>query len=174
MNYVSAAEIAPLMPWPSTACVVDARGIDPPPKDSPLFAWLQTASAPRVILLDRATGQQWIEVSESFDTRVITLAPHNAAFTADISMDLPVDANADAVTAIANGASLIELALPEVAKRRFDEARLVRRHNGDDAEDDTELPETENSDDATPPAPTDPLLVRATQILLGLQVLGSP
>lgn len=170
--YARSADIADL---PADAdAVIDLR-YALAPEEAP--AWLNTASSrAQVVLLAGATASTWGADLESRPARMLLMSPADQADGADLQVSVSAAANEAAVAAINDGYDVSLLALPVVAKRRFDESALVRHHNGDDAESTEPAPTEDTTVEVAEPetpaaAPTDPMLERAVQVLQGLAAL---
>lgn len=169
-------DIAPTPPPAAQGIVYDLRAVT---WDEHYRSSVDQISAPgrplAVVLLcaDQETG--WLNALAQRSHRVITLAPIGANFSPDVAVPVTAAEVSSALAAIRDGADLAELASPEIAKRRFDEAALVRRHNGAPP---TPPPADEIADDHEPTPPSaanitpDLMLQRAGQILQGLKALG--
>ncbi|WP_221032985.1 hypothetical protein [Actomonas aquatica] len=163
---------------PDTAAVLDLR-LTPAPASAPAWA-TTTDQAPKVVLLAGPASTAWANLLTDRAPRVLLLGPTTeptSAFDLHVAV-LPDEISASIAAIETDGADLTALALPTVAKRRFDEAALLRHHNGDDEDEAEDSPaetaeeaETETTTDGSA-TPTDPMLERAAQVLLGLQALG--
>jgi hypothetical protein len=162
--------------------VYDLRELDPPPELPALAAHLSQPSAPlSVVLLNANTDPTVIDAFTNRSHRVIVLSPIGSRTAPDVLVPVTAEEIATALDAIRSGADLASLASPEIAKSRFDEASLVRRHNGTeepvptrsaDSAPSTVQADDETAGDETSPTPPDLMLQRAVQILQGLRALG--
>ena len=162
--------------------VYDFRTTPPEPEGIARASQLTSDSAPlSVVLLGTDITPETAAAFAARSHRVILLAPIGSDANPDVAVPVtPAEVSA-AVEAIRSGADLANQASPEIAKRRFDEATLVRRHHGTaDPERTPPTPaapspvvaETEDPEATVSPPHPDLMLQRAVQILQGLHALG--
>ncbi len=123
------------------------------------------------VLLRSDSDQGWFDALAQRSHRVILLAPIGTTPAPDVAIPVTATEVATALAAITSGMDLYTLATPAITKRRFDEAELVRRHQGDHAA----PPDATDEGSSAVPADTPPpdlMLQRAVQILQGLSALG--
>jgi hypothetical protein len=164
----------PASPPPALAAVLDLRQSDLGEKLP--SAWLQPGPL-RVFLLDAAALRQVAALLEQRRPAnlIFLTAGSLAQPESDVSVPMTTSEITTAIAAIADGADVALLADPPVKKRRFDEASLVRRHQGEsrqrhsDENDGSSEPSSEDDDNALP---ADPMLERAVQLIRGLRALG--
>jgi|GEM_PF-1732422 len=159
----------------ATGIVYDLRDVNWTHGSAQILRKLFIETHPLSVVLLRSTSDPaWFTALADRSHRVILVSPIGTSSVSDVSVVVTTDEVSSAVQAIETGADLASLALPEIAKRRFDEAALVRRHSGtNDPASALNGPVEAETDDAAPVAPTpDLMLQRAVQILQGLEALG--
>ncbi len=166
----SAAELAA-----TQRAVIDLRFV-PADIDVPAVVTSPVPSA-KVVLLAGPSAASWIERLAARAPTLLLLAPADAGLASDLTVAVSAAEVREAVDAIAAGTDLVALTRPPVDKERFDESALVRHHNGDLPADSADSAEDvpDDAPDETPAkatTPTDPMLQRAVQVLLGLKALG--
>ena len=175
-------DLAVSAPPETHGIVYDFRTTPPEPERVASASQLNSDSAPlSVVLLGPDIAPETALAFAARSPRVILLAPIGSGANPDVTVPVtPAEVSA-AVEAIRSGADLANQASPEIAKRRFDEATLVRRHHGaTDPERTPSAPaasppapgESAEAEPAAPPVPPDLMLQRAVQILQGLHALG--
>lgn len=162
-------------PPPSTTGMVydlrDSVWTDDNPRH---FQALFAESHPLSVVLLRSTAPaEWFNALADRSHRVILVTPISPHRAPDVAVPVTPDEVSAALHEIASGTDIASLALPEIAKRRFDEAVLVSRHRGsnDSVPSPDEPVESESLEANSPPIP-DLMLQRAVQILQGLEALG--
>ena len=145
---------------------ITATGLPPP--------WVKAATHPTIILLAGEDVPAWLTLLDGRSPPVLLLGPKGTAAGLDLEIVVSAEQLGQVVAAIDDGADVAVLAQPIVAKRRFDEAALVRIHNGEEDTNDSEDAPADDETDKKPVQATlsDPMLERAVQVLLGLRVLG--
>ena len=162
-------------PLAAQGMVYDLRQATPlPAKLAAATKLSETTETLSVVLLNSDAHDDWFNALAARSHQVLLLAPLGTDPLPDISVPVTTDEIAAALSAITDGADLASLASPEIAKRRFDEARLVRHHNGEEEPpvESYETPDEEPAEDNPASLPPDLMLQRAVQILSGLNALG--
>jgi len=184
---------------PATATVIDLRGTEGGSIEAlgHLRTWMTASShGPlRLVLIDSVTGTEILDILNRRQRFAITVAATSPALTADVSVATSLVADRQARDALDAGKPLKDLLGPKIAKRRYDEASMVKDHaNGvplpESPPDLSELPEdvaapaskapatpAEAASVKPPPAPPteavpyDAVLQRAIHVFLALTAL---
>jgi len=165
-------EITHVPPAWATGIVYDLRDVTWTNGSPQNVRKLFTETHPLSVVLLRSTSDPaWFAALADRSHRVILVSPIGTSPISDVSVAVTTDEVSAAIQAIETGVDLASLALPEIAKRRFDEAALVRRHSGKNDPASSLNGPVETNEAPVPPTP-DLMLQRAVQILQGLEALG--
>ena len=166
------ADVTSELPPPAEGMVYDLRASEWSPELQRHIDLISADTRPLAVVLLRASSDpRWFDSWSHRSHRVILLAPLGTSPAPDISVPVTAEEVSTALEAINSGVDLASLASPAIAKRRFDEAALVRHHNGETPTRSDEE-EADAEADAEAPIPPDLMLQRAVQILQGLHALG--
>lgn len=159
---------------PSTAALVLDLRFDATPTPPAAARELLTARArvPLVVMLASEPSPAWRALLAAAGPAVLTLAPAGAA-QADLTAPVSPAENRAGYDALSAGIDPQILLHPPQEKERRDEAALARERNGAPSpRPRPNAPEAHALESPADAPPTDPLLRRAVQIIVGLRILG--
>lgn len=166
------------------ACVLDLRYT---PGETPaavaLAAWLKfhaSARTPVFVLANAGTAPVLLSAltGNALPAGTLTLGTPTRHFAPDIVIHTDAETERRAYDAFTAGTPLASLIQENTAKRRFDEAEMLRRQGAGEpleGEDGDEIPATKPPDPSAPAAPPplfDATLQRAVQLHRGLNAFG--